>query len=1281
MNIKYIIHVLNKTIWFSLLVILLVVLFPSDIHAAFPSVTSGTNATSVTDSTTHNITMPATVAAGDLLLVVVSYEGASSITDPSAPSGWTKEFSLSQSSNTYWLAVFTKDAVGNEDGTSVNFASSVSSTVAAQVYRISAASWYGTLASGVDVDSTGASGSFSNSLNPPSFSASWGSADNLWLVVAGQGDDNAISSYPTNYTGTGITVVGNGTTNDNNVASAWRNLASASEDIGTITFGGFDPSVATTVVIRPAPSNTPPSFSSQPVKNVQGFTRAGTGNTPWVVQFTATDPEQTGANELTYTLKKNSDSSTISGPTTFTSGAVQTFGVNYNASNLASGSNTLRVDVGDGTDTTASSTFTLDIDNAAPTGAGTISTTPNPVGSNNQYTVTFTSPDDVLSTASNELFYTINTSSGGGASVISGGSAIQDGGSNPVGEEEDKAFDNNTSTKWLILGSSTGTIGYDFSGSTTAIVSQYNVTSANDSPDRDPKNWTFQGYDGSTWTTLDTRTGVYFPNRFQSKDFYFSNSTGYQSYRLNITANNGAGDTQLSELKMYASLANGTATDVTSKTTGTITDSTLTNGATRYVRLCDGANNCADFSFTVSKGIPATTDTLSRSNLTPFSATLNGQANPNGTATTGYFRYWTSDPGTCSDTGGTRVPSSSGTALGTGSSNVAYAQGITGLTPGTTYYYCAISDNGSVGVGTVSNFTTAGGGQCASVPEAGNYTLASSCVFQGTGADGVDNGSGTTNTALMTIQSGQSLTLGPNQTIAYGSISKQGASIVKFSGAILKKGAIWVPDTDDDGYPDATFAPGSQVISTSKPAGYVRRALANGLSPDCNGSDADVFRTNVGGNTALDGDQDGYYTTSPTGNCVGASTTIGGRTYYSDSSGNYTYVLSSGGLGSSDCSAADGTKWATMTGYTDSDGDGVGAGSNQNPCSGAALPSGYSATNTDCLSADATKWQNLQGYNDGDSDTYRATTTSNVCSGNSLPSGADVQGTDCLDSDSDVYQMVSVNDDDDLDNYTEGVGYTSTCVGGISSNHYRNTSGTYTWQTSAQDTGDSDCLDSGGGAAYVYQTLTVNDDDDGDNYTEGSGYAGACVGSIVSNHHRDTSGTYTWQTSAQDTGNSDCDDNSASTWQNLTGYTDGDGDTYRASGGQSVCSGSSLPGGYYSTQGTVDCNDSNSNVKPGQTSYFTTSAGGSFDYNCDSSETPQSAGSTLSSYSYIRTQSYFGGACQNVSGSIDYVSGTAGCGVDGYSCSTGSFNYFDNTSCTGGVNGADCSYQGTTACR
>ena len=99
--------------------------------------------------------------------------------------------------------------------------------------------------------------------------------------------------------------------------------------------------------------------------------------------------------------------------------------------------------------------------------------------------------------------------------------------------------------------------------------------------------------------------------------------------------------------------------------------------------------------------------TGSATNLTASSATLNATANPNGASTSGYFRFSTTNPGTCNDSFGTRMPASGGTALGSGTSSAAFSESISGLSAGTTYYYCAIAQN-SIGTsfGSVASFTT-----------------------------------------------------------------------------------------------------------------------------------------------------------------------------------------------------------------------------------------------------------------------------------------------------------------------------------------------------------------------------------------------------------------------------------------------------------------------------------------------------------------------------------------------------------------------------------------------
>ena len=105
--------------------------------------------------------------------------------------------------------------------------------------------------------------------------------------------------------------------------------------------------------------------------------------------------------------------------------------------------------------------------------------------------------------------------------------------------------DGDTATKWLV---DTPTSWAQYTLDAPATVVKYALTSANDAPERDPRDWTLEGsVDGTSWTTVDTRTGQTFDQRFQTKTYTVADPASFPIYRLTITGHPSGNLTQLAD--------------------------------------------------------------------------------------------------------------------------------------------------------------------------------------------------------------------------------------------------------------------------------------------------------------------------------------------------------------------------------------------------------------------------------------------------------------------------------------------------------------------------------------------------------------------------------------------------------------------------------------------------------------------------------------------------------------------------------------------------------------
>lgn len=113
-------------------------------------------------------------------------------------------------------------------------------------------------------------------------------------------------------------------------------------------------------------------------------------------------------------------------------------------------------------------------------------------------------------------------------------------------------IDGKTSTKYCVdKGSGDGPVAWIVYHLPAAkAVTAYSITSANDEPGRDPKNWKLQGSNnGQTWTDLDTQSDQQFSARYETKKYMVYGGASYKYYRLYITATYDTNNTmiQLSE--------------------------------------------------------------------------------------------------------------------------------------------------------------------------------------------------------------------------------------------------------------------------------------------------------------------------------------------------------------------------------------------------------------------------------------------------------------------------------------------------------------------------------------------------------------------------------------------------------------------------------------------------------------------------------------------------------------------------------------------------------------
>lgn len=195
---------------------------------------------------TATVNLPASIVAGNLLVMFFHSNGA---TTPNIPSGWTQIGSSITNNDT--LTVLAKIASGSEGATlAMTLAAGAVGRSAHITYQISG-NRNGVTTS--ELKLTTVSGGVGNANpNPPSNAPGWGSVQILWFAVAGMTDGSrTISSYPSGYALGQNTINGNTGYASTRVAAAGKLATATSDDPGTYTLDATDAWTAATLAIRP----------------------------------------------------------------------------------------------------------------------------------------------------------------------------------------------------------------------------------------------------------------------------------------------------------------------------------------------------------------------------------------------------------------------------------------------------------------------------------------------------------------------------------------------------------------------------------------------------------------------------------------------------------------------------------------------------------------------------------------------------------------------------------------------------------------------------------------------------------------------------------------------------------------------------------------------------------------------------------------------------------------------------------------------------------------------
>jgi hypothetical protein len=114
-------------------------------------------------------------------------------------------------------------------------------------------------------------------------------------------------------------------------------------------------------------------------------------------------------------------------------------------------------------------------------------------------------------------------------------------------------FDGNPST-WTIIGASPSPRTAEVTFATPQTIRQYGLRGAAGTPSESPNAWTVEGWNGTAWDLLDTRSGITGWAVNELRKYSLAAPATYARLRIAVTALNGGSWWNIPELAFYATV-------------------------------------------------------------------------------------------------------------------------------------------------------------------------------------------------------------------------------------------------------------------------------------------------------------------------------------------------------------------------------------------------------------------------------------------------------------------------------------------------------------------------------------------------------------------------------------------------------------------------------------------------------------------------------------------------------------------------------------------------------